>query len=438
MKGGLREKRPGVWELRVFLGRDDTGRVRHRSETFHGGKRQAQRELARLVTELEEADTDVLLEWDRDTTINDALAGWERNGWQDLSPTTVRRYKGIWDRHIRHSIGPRKIRSLSPYDIEQFLRQLKDEGLGQGSVQYARAVLHRACRLARKWSGNRLPNPVADTELPEWSLRERPKEVRCPDLDEVQALLATARGFDTRVAAFIRVVAATGARRGEVCAIRWADVDWENGSVLIDEAVINGMGGAEVKAPKTRASIRRVALDRGTVAELDALRTDRLQLAALCEVELATDGFVFATDPTAVVPPHPDGLSHAFTKVRNLAGVAADVHLHSLRHFQSTTLDSVITEAQKQARLGWSTVQMARHYTGALTTEDRRAAEHVGALFGPPPNDAAPKRSAVRHPKHSDADQSGGAAEPGTETGTATDRGLIPVFPPPWSATRPQ
>lgn len=33
-------------------------------------------------------------------------------------------------------------------------------------------MLHRACRLARRWSGNTLPNPIADTELPSWSVLE--------------------------------------------------------------------------------------------------------------------------------------------------------------------------------------------------------------------------------------------------------------------------
>ena len=41
----------------------------------------------------------------------------------------------------------------------------------------------------------------------------------------------------------------------------------------------------------------------------------------------------------------------------------------------------VISEAQKQARLGWSTVKMARHYTGVVPEEDCRAAEHIGGLL---------------------------------------------------------
>lgn len=93
---------------------------------------------------------------------------------------------------------------------------------------------------------------------------------------------------------------------------------------------------------------------------------------------------VFTTDPTGATPPHPDAMTTAFGRTRKKAGVASDVHLHSLRHFQSTQLDAVISEAQKQARMGWATVQMARHYTGVVTGEDRRAADHIGELLDPP------------------------------------------------------
>ncbi len=66
-----------MWELRVYLGRDATGKVHHRHARFHGGKRQAERELARLVAE--DGDGDVVLDWGPETTINDAVLGWQRN-----------------------------------------------------------------------------------------------------------------------------------------------------------------------------------------------------------------------------------------------------------------------------------------------------------------------------------------------------------------------
>src|SRR5712692_4356156 len=69
------------------------------------------------------------------------------------------------------------------------------------------------------------------------------------------------------------------------------------------------------------------------------------------------------------------------SRLRRIAGVPSDILLHSLRHFQSTVLDPIVSEAQKQARLGWATVHMARHYTDAITEEDRKAASHVGVLL---------------------------------------------------------
>ena len=53
MPGSMRERQPNVWELRVFLGRDDDGKVRHGNQTFRGGKRAAERELYPMVAAAE-------------------------------------------------------------------------------------------------------------------------------------------------------------------------------------------------------------------------------------------------------------------------------------------------------------------------------------------------------------------------------------------------
>lgn len=76
-------------------------------------------------------------------------------------------------------------------------------------------------------------------------------------------------------------------------------------------------------------------------------------------------------------------MSHAFAEVRDAAGVAVDVHLHSLRHFHATALDPVISEAQKRSRLGWATVQMSGTTQTVCPAEDRRAAEHIGRVLTP-------------------------------------------------------
>jgi len=61
-------------------------------------------------------------------------------------------------------------------------------------------------------------------------------------------------------------------RRGEACAIRWSDCDLMLGTIRIDESIVANKGSATVKSPKTRASIRSVAIDEGTLDELVSLR----------------------------------------------------------------------------------------------------------------------------------------------------------------------
>jgi integrase len=384
MAGSLRlVKEPDVWELRVFVGRNSAGKVRHRYARFVGKKRDAQRALEELVADVRRTDAETAEDrsrWGRQTTLNEAFAAWQQNGWADLSPSTVRRYESIWSVHVAPGIGKRRIADLGPYELERYFRKLKTDGLAEASVRQVRAVIGRTCRLARRWSGGVLPNPVAETELPSWSLDER-SEVGAPEVHEIQALLRAAQSDDVRVHAFLRVVTATGMRRGEACALRWSDIDASRRVLVIDESVVAAHGGAVVKAPKTRASIRALAIDAGTAELLETLRVEQAELAAACGVELSPLGFLFSFEPGGAIPPYPDVMSHAFSRVRKAAGVAADVHLHSLRHFQATAIDSVVSERQKQARLGWATVHMARHYTDPVTEEDQKAAEHVGNVI---------------------------------------------------------
>jgi integrase len=399
MAGSLRLVRePDVWELRVYVGRDVSGRIKHRHARFVGKKREAQRALDELAAEVRQtamAPAEERTKWGSQTTLNQAFAAWQANGWADLSPSTVRRYESIWSVHVEPAIGKSRISALGAYELERFFRKLKQEGLAEATVRQTRAVLNRTCRLARRWSGGVLPNPVAETELPTWALDEQ-EEVRAPSLAEVQALLRAAEDEDPRVLAFLRVVTATGMRRGEACALRWSDLDPSRRVLVIDESVVAARGGAIVKAPKTRASIRALAIDAGTLELLERLRHVQLDLAAACGVELSPLGFIFSFEPGGDLPPYPDVMSHGFSKIRTRAGVSPEIHLHSLRHFQATAIDAVVSERQKQARLGWATVHMARHYTDPVTEEDQKAAEHVGAMIDAPatrPQDGQRRRS---------------------------------------------
>ena len=257
-EGPNRPRSPTAWELRVFVGRDVTGCVRHRSRLFRGTRRAAEKELAKMIAKQdavpERVPDEVSRAWGPTTTFNDAIAGWRDNGWEDLSPLTAQRYESVWRIHIRDSLGRRRIESVGPYDIERFFRKLKADGVGRETIRYSRSVLHRACRLARKWSGNTLPNPVADTELPNFTRAELPEPVRAPTLGEVRSILTAAEALDIRYRTALVVVAATGMRRGEASTLRWSNLDVSKATISIDESVDRGsrrrcVEGAENSVP---------------------------------------------------------------------------------------------------------------------------------------------------------------------------------------------
>jgi len=111
-------------------------------------------------------------------------------------------------------------------------------------------------------------------------LEERRTEVRAPSAEEVRALIAAAGADDLRVGAFLRVLAATGMRRGEACSLRCDDLNLVNGIIAVDEGVVTAKGGAIVKGPKTRASVRKLACDDRTAAAFRTLRAEQERLAA--------------------------------------------------------------------------------------------------------------------------------------------------------------
>ena len=159
-------------------------------------------------------------------------------------------------------------------------------------------MLHRNCRLARTWSSNTLPNPITDTVLPERSLAATGPAVVPPLPRKVRRLLSAARDDrDPRVPAFARLVTATGMRRGEACALRRDDVDWEGSAVRIDEALVTFTGGVNAQGTKTRASVGGVAVDASTLGELRRLHDYQVELAAVAEVKVGGDGLVFSCEP---------------------------------------------------------------------------------------------------------------------------------------------
>ena len=118
---------------------------------------------------------------------------------------------------------------------------------------------------------------------------------------QLAPLFNQAEEVDPRYSVCLRLIAATGIRRGKAGALRWSDIDWRRATIVIDGTVNPSNRGAAITSPKTRTSIRKIAMDETTLAQLNALRIQQQSLASSAE-------------PERLIPPCPNTISRAFTK----------------------------------------------------------------------------------------------------------------------------
>ena len=320
VKGSLRERRPGNWELIVQLRRDAaTGKPKQLSRSHVGTKREAHRAVAALVAQVAGARS----RRRRHHSTSYSLDGSTRS-------TTAREYRRIVNRRLGPDLGRLRLSKLTTQRIDAYYAALtRDHDLSPGTVRHVHAILRGSLGQAVKWGW--IPvNPAISASPP----KLRTKEITPPSLAATRKLLATADEYDVELAALLRVLAATGARRGEVCGIRWSDIDGGSRALSIKRSIASVPGGTIVKDTKSHAA-RRIALDDDTIFELQRDRAKRR--AEMCELAFDHDGYVFTATADGSDPLHPDTITKGFARVQKRAGLHG-IRLHDLRHLHATEL----------------------------------------------------------------------------------------------------
>lgn len=370
MAGYKRERAKGVWELAVYVGKDPvTGKRRYRWETFRGGSRAADRRLAELVADAQATTRE---------TVGYLLDQWLRlREAEGLSPTTLRSYRGYIENRIRPALGTIRLDKLTAGDLREFYASLAHAKLKPSSVRQCRAILSSALRFAeeKRWVDRNVALAVRPPKLTRDALV-------IPTVDEVGALLDACadqahHGHDLWTC--IALAATTGARVGELCALRWSDVDLGANVLRIRESAHVERGArARLKDTKTH-QVRTVPLDptaAGVLRQRYAVQVDR---AARAEIELPPDAFILSRMSDGSGPPRPDGYSAAFGRLRAKLGYG-HLHLHSLRHWQASALMGSGVDARTVAdRLGHSSPSVTLNtYTHVLPGRAEAAAAVIG------------------------------------------------------------
>jgi integrase len=369
----MRERQPGVWELIVSVGRDPlSGKWKRRSRTVRGTKRNAQRALADLVHEVTTGAVRPA-----DITVGAALDRWLELACDDLSPTTLREYRRLLDRRIRPALGERQLSRLSTADLDAFYSALSHQaGLAPATIRQIHSILRRGLRQAVRW-GWIGGNPAINTTLP----RRRRAEIEPPSPAVIRSLLDAAIEHDATTGTLMFLAARTGMRRGELCGLKWDDVDLARAKIVVSRAVAAVPDGTIEKTTKTHAS-RRIALDKATVATIARYRQQAEEWAACAGTTLGPMSFVFSRTIDGERPLHPDNVTAAFRRLCERERITG-VRLHDLRHAHATQLLAAgVPVRTVSGRLGHASAMTTLNvYAHALEESDEHAAQVIGEIF---------------------------------------------------------
>ncbi|MGH9223710.1 MAG: tyrosine-type recombinase/integrase [Acidimicrobiales bacterium] len=375
MKGSMREKRPGYWQLRVFEGADPvTGMKEYRTQVFRGTKREAQNALALLVSQVNAGVVKT-----RSCTVEELIGAWlahiENVG---RSPSTLYNYRRVVAQ-LPDGFKALPLSKVTPKVVDDLYRFLaKETGRKPATVVRFHAVLRAAFGQAVKgeWIER---NPIDRATPPSV---QRVEMVPPAVIDVLRVLERAAQSKSPDNALAFRLLAATGCRRGEVCGLKWSDLelDSERPRVVIRRAVLDIARERIVQDTKTHA-LRSVGLDEGTVELLRQHRGRAVELADAAGVAFDPGDFVFPKRPGSKEPMPPNTIGQAWRRYCEELGVGA--RLHDLRHLQaSLLLDAGEAITTVSARLGHrDSSTTLRIYSHLMPGSDQRAAAIVGSAF---------------------------------------------------------
>jgi integrase len=377
VKGSVRYVR-GRWQVLVDCGRDEAGkRLRYRPS--FATEDEATAAMVQLMGELL-AGTHV----DRSAL---TLGAW-LDRWLDdyaalrVTPKTLERYREIVGQHIAPQLGQTRLQQLRG-DLLQHYYAERLGRLAPATVRQHHAILHRALGQAVR-AGLVAHNAADDAEPP--PLRRREVEVLAP-AQVTQLLAALADNASIfHVPALLAVTC--GLRRGEVCALRWHDLDLKGGRLHVRRSLEQTRAGLRVKETKSASGVRELALPASTAAALRAHRAAQGQHRAAVSAEGLWREHDLVWPDWDGRPCRPDNLSSGFANWTKRTGARyglPPVGFHVLRHTFASLLAGAgssprdIATAIGHADPGFTMRLYAHVLPGA---SERAAAAIEDAVFG--------------------------------------------------------
>ena len=332
-------------------------------------------------------------------TVGQLLDKWLEMGERSQRPRTHYENRRKIDGRIRPILGDLQLAKLEPAIIDAAYRRWLDDGLSPATVHKYHCILSAACCQAVKW-GWIDAAPTARSTPP----RVLPTEMNAPTPAQVSALIRAAENDNPVLATAVALAALTGARRGELTALKWSDIDLVNGRIKVARSLTVARGERHIGPTKNRAS-RDLAVDQVGMDVLARRWAHMVDHSLRTTSPMVPDPYVLSYQANGAIPVNPDTLTHGFRtlceemelpaldKLRETIALAKRTDMapgerwpfrfHDLRHFSVTTLIAAGVDVRTVAnRHGHANATMTlNRYAHALPERDREAAGLLGAAL---------------------------------------------------------
>lgn len=301
-------------------------------------------------------------------------------------PTTVELYETLLTAYVLPHIGELKIQKITGRDLTRMYTDLRTSGrvnkkhpggLGEHTLGNVRSVLHRVLRDAVR--SRLLPRNPAEDVLEAPSHRSARAAMKTWTAEQVGLFLASVA--DDRLYPMYVLMACTGVRRGEVCGLRWRDVDLGAGTLAVVNNLVLVGNRAVDGTPKSKSSRRRVSVPPQVVNLLRQWRAAQDAERQAAQDAWVGDDYAFSWQDGS--PIRPDYLTSEFRKAVRAAKLPA-IRLHDLRHsFATISLGLGVHPKVVADQLGHASIDVTMDvYSHVMPEITRQAVEQVGdAIF---------------------------------------------------------